>query len=236
MAVSLSRCKKSRERRPWRRLGLRCCPVAAFMLLQLSARISLQARRLRCAATALAEDRSWQDLSLVAVFGSASKRPIHVHFDLSIVPICDSSAIIPAAGGLPNLQANVMSKAVLEPLNRFPLFRTSDPEELFQVGSAPLGASRIDVKNLENFEARVNLVQLRGVGFTFGATTCDLSTDHCESDVIKVQFAIKGRARVRVLHRETVVNERQIGIAPSGDPSHDACQAGHARLTLRLNQ
>jgi len=66
-----------------------------------------------------------------------------------------------------------MSKAVLEPLNRFPLFRTSDPEELFQVGSAPLGASRIDVKNLENFEARVNLVQLRGVGFTFGATTCD---------------------------------------------------------------
>jgi len=158
-----------------------------------------------------------------------------VHFDLSIVPICDSSAIIPAAGGLPNLQANVMSKAVLEPLNRFPLFRTSDPDELFQVGSAPLGASRIDVKNLENFEARVNLVQLRGVGFTFGATTCDLSTDHCESDVIKVQFAIKGRASVRVLHRETVVNERQIGIAPSGAPSHDACQAGHARLTLRLD-
>src|SRR5216683_2111697 len=99
MAVSLSRCKKSRERRPWRRLGLRCCPVAAFMLLQLSARPSLQDRRLRCAATALAraEDGFWQDLSLVAVFEPASKRAVDVHFDLSIVPSCDSSAIIPAA-------------------------------------------------------------------------------------------------------------------------------------------
>src|SRR5258708_19630063 len=77
MAVSLSRCKKSRERRPWRRLGLRCCPVAAFMLLQLSARTSLQARRLRCAATALAraEDRFWQDLSLVAVFWAHPSAP-----------------------------------------------------------------------------------------------------------------------------------------------------------------
>ncbi len=133
------------------------------------------------------------------------------------------------------MSKDLTSKDLAEPLNRFPLFRTSDPDELFQFSSAQLGASRIELKNLENFEARVNLVQLKGIGLAFGATTCDLSADHNEMDFIKVQFALKGRARLRALHRETDVNERQIGITPSGVPLHDACRAGHARLTLRLD-
>jgi AraC-like DNA-binding protein len=122
-----------------------------------------------------------------------------------------------------------------EPLDRFPLFRTSDPDELFQFGSTHLGASRIEIKNLANFEARVNLVQLKGIGIGYAATTCDLAADHGESDCIKVQFAIRGRGRIRSLNRETDLDQRQTGITPSGISTHSACQAGHARLTLRLD-
>jgi AraC-like DNA-binding protein len=132
------------------------------------------------------------------------------------------------------LPANFMLSTMVEPLDRFPLFRTSDPDELFQFGSTRLGASRIEIKNLANFEARVNLVQLKGIGLGYAATTCDLSADHNESDFIKVQFAIKGRGRIRALNRETDLNEWQTGITPPGVPTHSACQAGHARLTLRL--
>jgi AraC-like DNA-binding protein len=128
-----------------------------------------------------------------------------------------------------------MLSTMAEPLDRFPLFRTSDPDELFQFGSTQLGAFRIELKNLAKFEARVNLVQLKGMGLAYGATTCDLSADHHESDFIRVQFAIKGRGRIRALNRETDLNERQTGITPSGVPSYSACQAGHARLTLRLD-
>src|SRR3979490_2933087 len=96
-----------------------------------------------------------------------------------------------------------------EPLDHFPLFRTSDPDELFQFGSTHLGASRIELKNLDAFEARVNFVQLKGIGLGYAATTCDLAADHGENDCIKVQFAIRGRGRIRALNRETDINERQ---------------------------
>src|SRR5258708_29908368 len=122
-----------------------------------------------------------------------------------------------------------------EPLDRFPLFRASGPDELFQFGSTHLGASRIEIKNLANFEAHVNLVQLKGIGIGYAATTCDLAADHGESDCIKVQFAIRGRGRIRSLNRETDLDQRQTGITPSGMSTHSACQAGHARLTLRLD-
>src|SRR5258708_20438050 len=102
-----------------------------------------------------------------------------------------------------------------EPLDRFPLFRTSDPDELFQFGSTHLGASRIEIKNLANFEARVNLVQLKGIGIGYAATTCDLAADHGESDCIKVQFAIMGHGRIRSLNPDTGLYPPQTGIPTS---------------------
>lgn len=128
-----------------------------------------------------------------------------------------------------------MLSTMAEPLDRFPLFRTSDPDELFQLGSSRLGASRIEIKNLANFEARVNLVQLKGIGIGYAATTCDLWADHGESDFIKVQFAIRGLGRIRALNRETELNAKQTGVTSCGIPTLSSCQAGHARLTLRLD-
>jgi AraC-like DNA-binding protein len=128
-----------------------------------------------------------------------------------------------------------MSSTIVEPLDRFPLFRTSDPDELFQFGSTRLRASGIELKNFARFEAHVNLVQLKSLGLGYAATTCDLLADYGESDCIKVQFAIKGRGRIRVLHRDIDLDEWQTAITPSGVPMHSACQAGHGRLTLRLD-
>jgi AraC-like DNA-binding protein len=158
-----------------------------------------------------------------------------VHYDLIVVLVGDSSFMIPRCI-LAKSHANLRSKTMTEPLNRFPLFRTSDPEELYQFSSAQLGASRIELKNLTNFEARVNLVKLKGIGLAFGATSCELSADHGESDFIRVQFAMKGCAITRTSSRETDINQRQSGITPSGVASQMACQAGHRRMNLRLDQ
>jgi AraC-like DNA-binding protein len=132
-------------------------------------------------------------------------------------------------------QANFMLSTMAEPLNGFPLFRTSDPDELFQLGSTRLGATRVEVKDAANFEARVNLVQLKDIGIGYAATTSDLWAEHGESDCIKVQFAIRGRGRIRAMNRETDLNKWQTGITPSGVPTLSSCQAGHARLTLSLD-
>jgi len=61
--------------------------------------------------------------------------------------------------------------AVADPLHRFPIFRTSNAEKLRQFGSTLFGAARINLKNIDNFEARVNLVRLYETGLAFGATS-----------------------------------------------------------------
>jgi AraC-like DNA-binding protein len=134
------------------------------------------------------------------------------------------------------MQAQVMVETLVEPLSRFPLFRTSDPEELFHISSSCLGASHVELKSLTAFEARVNLVKLKSIGLAYGVTSCDLAADHCESDFIRVQVALRGRARISAAARDVDLDEQHIGVTPTGVVSRSACQAGHARLTLRLDQ
>jgi AraC-like DNA-binding protein len=129
-----------------------------------------------------------------------------------------------------------MSEAAADLLNRFPVFRTSSPEEVRQFASTLFGAARIDFGNTDRFEARVNLVQLRAIGLAFGATTSDLAADHFGTDFIRLQIALKGCATASAAGWTTDINERQFAITPSDIPSRTVCEAGHERLTLRLNQ
>jgi AraC-like DNA-binding protein len=129
----------------------------------------------------------------------------------------------------------ILPDFALDPLHRFPVFRTSDPEELRHLGSTLFGAARIDLDNTDNFEARVNLIQLQEIGLAFGATTSDLAIDHLETDFIRFQIALKGRASTSANGMITEINDRQLAITPSGVSSRTVCEAGHQRLTLRLN-
>jgi len=129
----------------------------------------------------------------------------------------------------------ILPDVALDPLHRFSVFRTSDPEELRHLGSTLFGATRIELDNIDNFEARVNLIQLQEIGLAFGATTSDLAVDHLETDFIRFQIALKGRATTSANGMITEINDRQLAITPSGVSSRTVCEAGHERLTLRLN-
>lgn len=130
---------------------------------------------------------------------------------------------------------NMLTDAGAEPLHRFPMFLTSDPAELRHYGSTLLGAARIDLANVENFSARVNFIKLPDIGLAFGATSCDLTADLFEADFIRLQIALKGRAVISAGGTATDVNAGQFAITASGVTSLSACEAGHERLTLRLN-
>lgn len=116
------------------------------------------------------------------------------------------------------------------------MFSTSNPEELRHLGSTLLGAARIDLASTDNFQVRINLVQLPDIGLAFGATSCDLTADHFGADFIRLQIARKGRSTTSAAGLTTDINERQFAITPSGVSSRIVCEAGHERLTLRLNQ
>lgn len=129
----------------------------------------------------------------------------------------------------------MMTDAGAEPLHRFPVFRTSDPEELMHFGSTLLGAARIELGNTDRFEVCVNLIELPEIGLAFGATSCHLAADHVASDFIRLQIALRGHSITQAGGVTTDINARQIAITPSGIASRTACEAEHERLTLRLN-
>src|SRR6266702_2095202 len=101
-----------------------------------------------------------------------------------------------------------MVEVATEPLHRFPFFRTSDSEELRQLCSRLLGAIRIDLRHVDHFDARVNLIELRETALAFGATSCDLTADHLATDFVRLQIAVKGCATTTAAGRTTDVNAR----------------------------
>jgi AraC-like DNA-binding protein len=129
-----------------------------------------------------------------------------------------------------------MSASSAPPLHRFPMFRTSDTEELRRLASKLLGAVRLDLTNTEHFRTLVNLIDLEEIGLAFGATSCGLTSHHLEADYIRVQIALKGCSTTSAAGETTEIDERQFGITPAGIPSQAACRAEHQRLTLRLRE
>ena len=129
-----------------------------------------------------------------------------------------------------------MPEAEADPLHRFPVFRTSNPEELRQLAAKLFGAAQIDLGSLDDFEARVNLIQMRETGLAFGATSADLTIDRLATDFIRLQIARRGRAAISANGKTTDINDRQFAITPAGARSRNLCEAGHECLMLRLNE
>ena len=129
-----------------------------------------------------------------------------------------------------------MVKVAADPLHRFPVFQTSDSEELRRLSSRLLGAVRVDLRNTEHFDARVNLFELQETALAFGATSCDLAADHLATDFVRLQIAMTGCATTTAAGKTTDIDTRQFAVVPAGMPWQMSCEAGHRRLTLRLKQ
>lgn len=129
-----------------------------------------------------------------------------------------------------------MTEARHDPLHRFQVVRTSNSEELRRLGMHWLGATRIDLRNLGPFDARLNLIELESVGLAFGSTSCDLVADHFPVDLVRLQIALKGRGLTCVGSQITELNEHQFSVTAANVPWQMVCAAGHQRLTLRLDR
>lgn len=129
-----------------------------------------------------------------------------------------------------------MFQAVTDPLHRFPVFRTSNPDELRHFGATLFGAASIELRGLDSFETRVNLVRLHETGLAFGATTADLAIDNLAADFIRLQIAQRGRATTSAGGTTTDINDRQFAVTPADCRTRTVCAAGHERLTLRLSE
>ena len=129
-----------------------------------------------------------------------------------------------------------MMEVGADPLHRFPMFSTSDPEELRHFAATLLKVSRIDFETANPFTVRVNLVSWARPASASAATSCRLDADQCAADFIRLQIAVKGCATASACGKITEINQRQLAITPCGVDSRAVAEPGHARLTLRLKQ
>ena len=97
-----------------------------------------------------------------------------------------------------------MMEVGADPLYRFPVFSTSDPEELRHFAATLLKVSRIDFETANPFTVRVNLVQLGETALGFSATSCRIDADQCAADFIRLQIAVKGCATTSEIGRAHV--------------------------------
>jgi AraC-like DNA-binding protein len=123
-----------------------------------------------------------------------------------------------------------------DPLKRYPVFRTTDPDVLANVATAVFGATRLDLKTPNRLDVRANFLELGDIALAFGAINSDITLDYPEADYVRVQVALRGRASTIADRQETAIEGRYACITSAHRTSLMLCEGGHQRLTLRLNQ
>ena len=124
---------------------------------------------------------------------------------------------------------------VHELLRPFSVLRTSDIDILRLAASSRFGASRVEVLDSRGFEARASLVELPNIALAFGATNSGILIDHPEANYARLQIALIGAASTAAGRSSVDIHQRQACMTSAGQASRMLCEAGHERLTLRLD-
>jgi AraC-like DNA-binding protein len=122
-----------------------------------------------------------------------------------------------------------------ELLRPFSVLRTSDIDILRLAASSRFGASRVEILDSGGFEACASMVELPNIALVFGATDSKILIDHPEASYARLQIALKGAASTAAGRSCVDISERQACMTSAGHASQMHCEAGHERLTLRLD-
>lgn len=127
------------------------------------------------------------------------------------------------------------SKHLADPLQRFPVFKTSDPEEFRDALLTRFGATRAEPKSSAGFLAKGNLVQLQSIGFVYGACNSAASVNYPEADRFRLLTAVTGRGQATIGGKTVGLDAHQSCIVSPGQCTSLAIDAGHDWFNLRIN-
>jgi len=122
-----------------------------------------------------------------------------------------------------------------DPLRRFPVFKTSDPEEFNNALLTRFGARRTEMKSPVNLLAQGNLAQLHSIGLVYGTSSVGVSVDYPEADRFRLLTAVAGGGEATIGGKSTGIDARQSCIVSPGQPMHLATTAGHRWFNLRID-
>jgi len=127
------------------------------------------------------------------------------------------------------------SKHLADPLRRFPVFRTTDPEVFRDALRTRFGAARAEAKSPAGFLAKGNLVQLQSIGLVYGACSTGVSVNYPEADRFRLLTAVTGNGQATIGGKTVGLNAQQSCIVSPGQSTGLATEAGHDWFNLRIN-
>jgi AraC-like DNA-binding protein len=128
------------------------------------------------------------------------------------------------------------SEPLAEPLQRFPVFRTSDSEEFRHTLLTRFGASKAEFKPREALTARGNLVQLPAIGLVFGQCSAGARADYPEAERFRLLTALAGNGGHAVIEKSAIaVDADQSCIISPGQRAALASETGHEWFNLRID-
>jgi AraC-like DNA-binding protein len=121
-----------------------------------------------------------------------------------------------------------------EPLDLFPVCRTSDPKVFENTLLKIAGAESFTLAKDDDFQARLNLAHLRDISLGFSAFGSQATVTFRESSEVRQQFALSGAASVFIDGRTLITDAaRSVTIAP-GRPMRMDYGKTFEQIILRL--
>jgi AraC-like DNA-binding protein len=121
------------------------------------------------------------------------------------------------------------------PLQRFPVFSTSDSEEFSHALVTRFGASHAEVKLPADFKAVGNLVQLQCVGLVYGHSSAGVSAEYPDADRFRLLTALSGKGSAVIGKNAIAVDADQSCIVSPGQRVVLATNDSHHWFNLRID-
>jgi AraC-like DNA-binding protein len=125
-------------------------------------------------------------------------------------------------------------KPSAEFLHRFPFFRATDVEHFGSTLQTLYGARLVDIQPAGGFEAWASYLHLDDIALGFAGCSVPATLDFSESEFVRQQIALRGRAITTLSGVDISVDDRQACTTSNGQPMRIRWGARHERLTLRI--
>jgi AraC-like DNA-binding protein len=121
-----------------------------------------------------------------------------------------------------------------EPLSRFRVVDTSEPDELGQALATVYGVRRFQAPADGAFRVRGNFVQLQDIALGFSAGIGAIAIEFPEADYARLQISLSGQSTTRSAGAATVTNAQQACVTSPGRPARIEFGANYENLLLRV--
>jgi AraC-like DNA-binding protein len=122
-----------------------------------------------------------------------------------------------------------------DPLQRFPVFSTSDSEEFRHALMTRFGASRAELKPPAGFRALGNMVQLQSIALIYGSANIGVSAEYPEADRFRLLTALGGKGEASNGKNAIELDAGQSCFVSPGQRVTLAAEASHTWFNLRID-